>query len=376
MKVLIATPLYPPDIGGPATYAKLLEEELPKRGIELALETFGSVRHLPKGFSHISYFIQLFRSSYGCDAILALDPVSVGLPALLAAKLRGKKLVVKIVGDYAWEQGRQRYGVKEELDEFVRRPDEEYRLPVRILRWAQWLVARYANKVMVPSEYLAGVVAEWGIARKNITVVYNAFSVEELLATKDEIRRMQEISGPMLLSAGRFVPWKGFSTLIALMPTLRQTFPNLTLRIAGTGPDEEALKAAIEKNNAGEYARLLGSIPHRELTSLVRAADCFVLNTGYEGLSHQLLEVMATGTPIVTTAIGGNPELIENCVSGLLVPYDDTAKLSAAITRMLSDRIFADSCAAKAKERAAGFSVERAVSGVIMLLQETIGIRA
>src|SRR3989339_1894470 len=103
-KILIATPLYPPDIGGPATYAKTLEIELPKRGLVVSIVSFSSVRHLPKGFSHLAYFFKLLKAAWRADLIFALDPISVGLPAHAVSKLLGKPLYVKIVGDFAWEQ--------------------------------------------------------------------------------------------------------------------------------------------------------------------------------------------------------------------------------------------------------------------------------
>src|SRR3989344_5012189 len=102
-RILIATPLYPPGAGAPATYTKLLEEELPKRGFEIAVVKFSSVRHLPKGLSHLAYFWRVLKSGRSADLILALDPVSVGLPAWLAAKILRKRFIVKIVGDFAWE---------------------------------------------------------------------------------------------------------------------------------------------------------------------------------------------------------------------------------------------------------------------------------
>src|SRR3989338_11012397 len=117
MKLVIATPLYPPEIGGPATYAKLLEEGLPGKGIEVELVKFSEVRHLPRLIRHYAYYRRVLRAAKSADVVLALDPVSVGLPAMWAAKRAGKSFVVKIVGDYAWEQGQQRFGVMQNLDE-------------------------------------------------------------------------------------------------------------------------------------------------------------------------------------------------------------------------------------------------------------------
>src|SRR3989344_6621979 len=135
MRLLIATPLYPPDIGGPATYAKLLNEGLPAKGIDVELIKFSEVRHLPKLIRHYVYYRRVLAVARNVDIILALDPVSVGLPAMKAARKAGKPFVVKIVGDYAWEQGVQRFGVTHTLDAFVK----EKRVPfsVRMLRRIQ-----------------------------------------------------------------------------------------------------------------------------------------------------------------------------------------------------------------------------------------------
>src|SRR3989338_4085545 len=135
MKLVIATPLYPPEIGGPATYAKLLFEGLPKKAIEVELVKFSDVRHLPKFIRHYVYYRRVLMAARSADAILALDQVSVGLPALYAAQKLGKPFFVKIVGDYAWEQGQQRFGITENLDEFVKTKNVPF--SVRMLRRIQ-----------------------------------------------------------------------------------------------------------------------------------------------------------------------------------------------------------------------------------------------
>ncbi|MBX4192602.1 hypothetical protein KW798_03930, partial [Candidatus Parcubacteria bacterium] len=115
-KILIATPLYPPESGGPATYAKLIEKELTARGFVVQVLPFSTVAHLPFGVRHVVYFFKvLFSAAW---TVYALDPVSVGFPAALASSMVGKKFLLRVPGDYAWEQGQQRFGVKESLDFF------------------------------------------------------------------------------------------------------------------------------------------------------------------------------------------------------------------------------------------------------------------
>src|SRR3989344_45899 len=117
-KILIATGIYPPDIGGPATYSKLLMDELPKRGFKVSVLSFGSVRHLPKLIRHLVYAWRLALMAIKYDVILAQDTVSVGLPAMIVSKIFRKKFLIRVPGDYAWEQAVQRFGVKETIDEF------------------------------------------------------------------------------------------------------------------------------------------------------------------------------------------------------------------------------------------------------------------
>lgn len=332
MKLVIATPLYPPDIGGPATYAKLLAEGLPARGIGVELVKFGDVRHLPKVVRHIAYYRRVRHALQNADAVLALDPVSVGLPAALAARRAGKPFVVKIVGDYAWEQGRQRFGVAQELDEFVKA--KHVPLAVRALRSVQARAARSAARVIVPSEYLKGIVAAWGIFPEKISVIHNGISLPE------EYPAVQRPDGFLIVSSGRRVPWKGF----------------------------EAVERTIDREQ-GWHFFLAHGLPREEVLAWVKAADVFVLNSTYEGLSHALIEAMMLGTPVVATRAGGNPELIEDGVTGILIPPGDEEALHTALKSIVSNAPAARLRAAGAKERVRAFSVQAMLDATAKLLK-------
>ncbi len=81
---------------------------------------------------------------------------------------------------------------------------------------------------------------------------------------------------------------------------------------------------------AGQQARrvhLVGKKSHSELADYLAAADIFILNTGYEGFSHQILEVMAAGVPLITTSAGGNKEIIHQGQNGMMVKYNDEFNL-------------------------------------------------
>lgn len=369
MKVLIATPLYPPDIGGPATYTKTLETELPAHGVAVVVVSFHTVRHFPKLIRHMVYMVKLFRATRDVDVMLALDPVSVGLPATLVSLIRMKPLVVKVVGDYAWEEGQQRFHVKDNLDIFVTKPFNHYLAQVGMLRLVQKFVASRAKQVIVPSKYLKAIVHAWGIAEEKISVVYNAYDVSELRGDRNELRSRHNLSGRVILSAGRLVPWKGFTMLIHLMVHIVREYPDAKLYIAGSGPDEAELKRLIVSEGMSNSVIMLGAIPHDVLMEYVLATDCFVLNTGYEGLSHQLLEVLAAGTPIITTRVGGNPELIENGKTGFLVPHDDIEEFRRALRGVFEEPEHAKAMSEEGKRFMQGFTVPHMIDGTVSVFK-------
>lgn len=360
-KILIATGIYPPDIGGPASYSKALFEEFPKKGISVEILSFGEVRFLPKIIRHIFYFLKTIFRARGCDVIYAQDPVSVGLPAMLASKILRKKFILKIVGDYAWEQGVSRFGVKDLLDEFSKKR-KGYRLLVLFLKHIETCVAKKADKIIVPSKYLKRIVSNWGIEKNKITVVYNSFDGEVQNLPEDNKRER------IILSAGRLVPWKGFLTLVALMPRLIKHFPDIKLIIAGEGSERKKLEIAIKELNLDANVFLAGALPQEKLFKYIKSASVFVLNTAYEGFSHQLLEVMALGTPIVTTNIGGNPEVIENEKNGLLVELDDRDAIVRSIERILLNEDFSSELVQNARKTVDLFNRERMINETIKAL--------
>ena len=139
MKLLIATPLYPPEIGGPATYTKFLEGNLPRDQFEIEVVRFDEVKHLPYLIRHVAFFWKVFRRAKNADIVYALDPLGVGLPAGCAAKLRSKKFLLRIAGDRAWETAQQKFGITESLDTFS--ASCKYSLKIRILKRGQTFCA-------------------------------------------------------------------------------------------------------------------------------------------------------------------------------------------------------------------------------------------
>ncbi len=366
MRLLIATPLFPPDLGGPATYSKILKEALPERYIDVGVLSFGEVRHLPPVVRHLVYMWKVIEQGRRFDVIYAQDAVSVGWPVACANFFLRKPLVVKVVGDHVWEQGVQRFGVEETLDEFVLKK-EGIPLYLSFLQTLRGLVLRQAKIIVVPSGYLKAIVTSWGVDPHKIKVIYNSFKPPSITITREEAKQKLSLDGTIVASAGRLVPWKGYSALVSLFPKLEKKLPGMRLLIIGEGPEREALAQQIRSLDLEKKITLLGGLPQERLWEYLVAADVFVLNTSYEGFSHQLLEVAALGTPIVTTNVGGNPEIITHEREGFLVEKDNEEELIEALVRAAGKEggLFAE----VARKKASFFSRERMVKDTEAVLR-------
>ncbi len=138
---------------------------------------------------------------------------------------------------------------------------------------------------------------------------------------------------PVVLSVGRLKAPKDFSTLVKAMALLPRD--SCRLRVAGDGPERAALSEEIEQFGLGNSIELLGD--RDDVSELLREASLFVLSSRSEGMPMSVLEAMATGVPVVASAVGGIPELVAGEESGLLVDPGDSAALAAAIARVIDD---------------------------------------
>ena len=385
MKIIIATGIFPPDIGGPATYSETIAEELTRRGFNIRVVTYADrSKNQEAGIKKQGYGI--VRISSGADVVYAQDLISAGLPALAATKLLRKKFALKIVGDYAWEQHAQRSTTSlkfpisnfqfPNIEEFQK---EKYGLRTELLRFLERVVAGKADIIITPSAYLKRLVLGCGVSEKKVRVVYNAYHSEELQATSYPLTssgsravsrdKLQAFKGDIIISVGRLVPWKGFGALIEIMPELLKENPKFKLLIVGEGPQKENLKSQISNLKLNESVILLGKLPHAELLAYLRAAKIFVLNTAYEGLSHQLLEALAAKVPIITTNVCGNPEVITNGENGILVGFDDKEALKETISRVWKDGVLAEKFIQNGKKTLEKFSLEKMIEGTVSVLK-------
>ncbi|MBI4119955.1 MAG: glycosyltransferase family 4 protein [Parcubacteria group bacterium] len=379
-RILLATGIYPPEIGGPATYAVLLEKELPKRGIGVSVLPFRAVRNWPKGLRHLLYFIKATRLCRGHDLILAQDTISVGLPSLLAAKLLRKRFLIRVPGDYVWEQSVQRFGVKDSIDDFqhpnsapspggfgnTKAPTRIKRYPWRVefLRSVQKFVVNHADTVITPSIYFRDLVRSWVKDKNKVITIYNGID----LSIYEPTLHPKPYTLKTIVSAGRLVPWKGFDMVIEMMRDL----PEWRLVIIGDGPERENLQLLITNYQLQNRVTLTGAIPREKVLEYLMQAKIFVLNTSFESFSFQIVEAMSLGLPVIASNIGNLAEIIENGVDGMLVEPNNKEQFLAAVARLERDEGFRKSISEQARVKAQNFSLERTLAALENLLRNLL----
>lgn len=149
--------------------------------------------------------------------------------------------------------------------------------------------------------------------------------------------RTSQQEHPVLVTAGRLVPQKGFDLLIEAFSQVAGRHADWRLRVFGTGPRRAELKAQIDEHGLGEQVLLMGKT--RSMDEELAKASIYVLSSRFEGLPMVMIEAMTHALPVVAFDCPTGPaDVLTDGVDGVLVPPQDTTALAAALDRLMSDR--------------------------------------
>jgi sugar transferase (PEP-CTERM/EpsH1 system associated) len=207
------------------------------------------------------------------------------------------------------------------------------------------LYAPFVHRYVALSQDLQGyLVQRVGIAPSRIEQIYNGVDADRFRPALDGARdraampfdaaehvvfgtvgRMQTVKHQILLA-------RAFVDLLTQAPSLRT---RARLAMIGDGPLRADAMAILATAGLSDLAWLPGE--RRDVAELLRALDVFVLPSLAEGVSNTILEAMATGLPVIATAVGGNPELVDDGRTGRVVPPDDVAAMASAMRQLIED---------------------------------------
>jgi glycosyltransferase involved in cell wall biosynthesis len=341
MRIILATPVYPPEVGGPATYTVELAERLRGQHEVVIVAYADNAQAVPstnliaisKQLSLLTrlwrYYRVLKREAKKADLIYVQNAVASGLPAVWAGKKRKKPVILKFVGDEAWERATQAGQTTKQLEEFYQSPQGG--LYTKILLAVERYVLNNVSLVTTPSQYLADLLNRfYEVPQEGIVVNYNAVDVLPVPSTTP--RRPHQ-----LMTAVRLVVWKNVAGIIKAVGMLKDKFSDIRFIVAGEGPEKEPLKALVQSMGLGEHVLFSGGVSKERIRELQEESEVQVLNSSYEGMPHGVLESFATKCPIIATNIPGTREAIEDGKNGLLVRVGDDKALAEAIERLFLD---------------------------------------
>jgi L-malate glycosyltransferase len=216
-------------------------------------------------------------------------------------------------------------------------------------RAAAWLSNRLADRVLVNATAVREIVVDHEWCREDkIDLIPNG--VDLPVRTRGSRSLPDERGdGPLVGMVGRLGWKKGYEHALDAFALLRDRVPGLRVDIVGDGDLRAELEARIERLGLGDTVRLLGQ--RSDVPACLERFDCFVLSSIIEGMPNALLEAMAMGLPVVTTSAGGSAEVVEDGVSGLVVPPANPAALADAVGRILGDSSLATRFAHAAEHR-------------------------
>jgi len=330
LKILITVGIFPPDIGGPASFVPKIAELYSNSGHDVTVVcltdrkqtdnlNFKVVRILRNQnllIRWIKTVSQIIRQGYNADLFFVN-----GLPmeSYIANIFTRKKLIRKIVGDWAWERGMNKKIVNESFDEFQ---NNRHNLHLEIAKFSRVWAATKADLIITPSNHLKNVVKGWGVKENSIKVIYNGTKLKNKPDPIDD----QPNDYFKFITVGRLAPWKNIDIIIEALSDYKKANQNFIFYIVGSGPEEIKLKKLVNDLDLENFVTFTGQLQKDDLNYYLQKSDIYIQASSYEGLPHVILEAMSHNLSIISTPIGGTNEVIQDGKNGWVWELENNFK--------------------------------------------------
>lgn len=208
----------------------------------------------------------------------------------------------------------------------------------------QWL--RRADRVTAVSHQVATNLQTYSAAPAQIRVTWNGVDIDQFFPLSQEASLP-----PFILSVGRLAPGKGWEDLLTAVALLHSSLGQITIKIVGDGPQRSMLEKQIKQLGLEARVELVGHVSSRDaLAALYRQALLYIMPSHHEGLPTVVLEAMASGCAVLSTDVGGIPEVITSGKNGLLVPPREPRQMAEAIEQLVCNQLLRESLGHSARE--------------------------
>jgi len=353
VKVCFLSPEYLPLSGGTGAYVYYLSNELMKLGNSASIVTgYNESRDVKINDQHRIFFIKSLKApvvksflfaaaaSRKLNKLRSSFPVDIAhvnlplIPSFAVPSGFGRTLISTVHSTWKGEAEAIRGEPYSRLNS-----NEKFMVSFNwFLRFFEERMLERSNRIIAVSDFTRRELLQYyKVKEAKIRVIHNGVDVEKFKPATDKLKAKAELGfnpeDKAILSVGRLYARKGLFTLIESMALVTRKFRNAKFIIAGKGLSNEMKKLVSYATKLGVEDNIVftGYFPDKKLPRLYQAADIFAFSTFYENLPFAVLEALSTGLPVVTTNVGGIPEMIDSGKNGFLV--------EPANSRALADRI-------------------------------------
>ena len=302
MKILLSTPIYPPEIGGPAQYVQRLKRGLNEERISADVFSYNDLKGLPQPIRFLFYFLKIALRAGSYDIIYAFNIISCGIPCYFASKVLNKKLVMRIGGDFLWERavesGKTNNGITSYYDQ---NKNFKEKIWINIIK----VVLRSVDLLIFTTDFQRKIyIFNYKLDNSKTTVVANPFP--EVSASESKTLSIKK----QFLYAGRFIKLKNLANLIDVFSEfIKQNGKEFTLKLVGEGPEKNNLEAKINALGMENRIFIEKSLSHEKLMREIKESYLCVLPSLSEISPNFALECIKLKKPLVITRETGIYEL-------------------------------------------------------------------
>jgi glycosyltransferase involved in cell wall biosynthesis len=284
MKILISTGIYPPDIGGPAQYARNLYETWKAHGHDVKVAAYRWERAFPTFIRHVLFFLKIFRKGWNADMIVVLDTWSAAVPTMYACKIMHKKYIIRTGGDFLWETYVERTGDMVLFKDFYQKSINKFNLKEKLIFKLGGDALKNAALVVYSTEWQKGIFEKaYNLDTKKSRIIENFCGVrDEFIAPENRT----------FVAGTRDLKWKNIDAL-------KRAFKSAQLEIKNSGYED------IEFDTAKAV--------YDNFQERMRRSYAVILTSLGDISPNMIFDAIRVGTPFILTQETGIANRVRDC---------------------------------------------------------------